>query len=214
METLEFPGGSDVGPEDIEKIKGFIQEHALTKDGRPLISDTKWEDEKNFSGNFHCETLMLSLQLLHKTLAARDEISSDKNSTSSYLQLPPRSIVDSFAKPAKVLPVSKRCCPACHALMEFVNENTKEQIIYPGYHENWFTAALPPWLPRDAGMAVIKAAEIKLAKRVLAYVKSNTPLSVSSTGTSHITTFRDIPLGLEIPKSGIEYDSDSSSDRE
>jgi hypothetical protein len=190
METLTFPSGSEIGPDNIAKIKAFIQEHELTKDGKPMISDTKWEDETNFDGNFHCETLMLSLQLLHKTQAERNEANSDEDNGNPYLRLPSKDIVDRFADPAKVLPVSKRCCPACHALMKYVNENTNKIILYPGHHENWFTAALPPWLPRRAGMAVIKAAETKLVERVQEYLKSGTPLSESSTGSSLITSYR------------------------
>ncbi|KAL5114958.1 hypothetical protein ACEQ8H_007130 [Pleosporales sp. CAS-2024a] len=190
MNTLKLPSGEEVGPEDIAALKAFIQEHELTKDGQPVISDAKWEDEKNFSGNFHCETLLLSLQLLHKTEKARDEVSCDENSEKPYLRLPSKDIVDTFAYPAKVLPVSKRCCPACNALMKYVIENTNENILYPGYHENWFTAALPPWLPRQAGMSVIKAAETKLVERIKECRRYSSPLSNSSTGTSPITSFR------------------------
>ncbi|CBX98859.1 predicted protein [Plenodomus lingam JN3] len=189
IETLKLPGGNEYGPDNIAKIKAFIQEHELTKEGKPLISDKKWEDEKSFDGNFHCETLMLSLQLLHTTQAARDEVGSDKNSEGPYLRLPSKEIIDSFANPAKVLPVSKRCCPACHALMKYINENANENILYPGHHENWFTAALPPWIPRKAGMAVIKAAESKLVERVNKYLISGSAASDSSTGTSPITSY-------------------------
>lgn len=63
--------------------------------------------------------------------------------------------------------------------MKYVNENADENILYPGHHENWFTAALPPWLPRKAGMAVIKAAKTKLVERVKEYLKSGTPLPVA-----------------------------------
>lgn len=194
IETLKFPWGNEIGPDNVAKIKAFIQEHEQTKDRTPVISNTKWEDENGFDGNFHCETLLLSLQLLHETQAARDKVSSDKNGENPYLQLPSKDIVDSFAKPAKVLPVSKRCCPACHALIEYVNENADEKILYPGHHEYWFTAALPPWLPRKAGMAVIKAAETKLMERVQEYLKSGTPVSDSSTGTSPITSYRSDDL--------------------
>ncbi|KAH8689756.1 hypothetical protein GQ44DRAFT_734347 [Phaeosphaeriaceae sp. PMI808] len=133
METLK------IGPDNVAKIKAFIQQHEQTKDGKPVISDTKWEDEKSFDGNFHCETLILSLQLLHKI-----QVSSNENSENPYLQLPSKDTVDRFADPAKVLPVSKRCCPACHALIKYVNKNADKSILYPRYHENWFTAVLPP----------------------------------------------------------------------
>ncbi|KAF2445877.1 hypothetical protein P171DRAFT_431266 [Karstenula rhodostoma CBS 690.94] len=212
METLKSPSGNEIGPDSVTKIKAFIQKHETTKDGKPVISDTKWEDEKSFDGNFHCETLMLSLQLLHKTQAARDEVSSDEKSENSYLLLPSKDIVDSFADPAKVLPVSKRCCPACHALMKYVNEDADEKILYPGHHENWFTAALPPWLPRKAGMAVIKAAETKLGERVKEYLKSGTPLSDSSTGTSPITSHREDDLE-DIDPDGIPTPADWSKDQ-
>ncbi|KAH8707579.1 hypothetical protein GQ44DRAFT_715636 [Phaeosphaeriaceae sp. PMI808] len=157
---------------------------------------------------------MLSLQLLHKTQAARDEVSSNENSENPYLQLPSKDIIDSFANPAKVLPVSKRCCPACHALIKYVNKNANanESILYPGHHENWFTAALPPWLPRKAGMAVIKAAETKLVERVKEYLKSGTPLSDSSTGTSPITSYRVDDLE-DIDPDGIPTLADWSKDQ-
>ncbi|KAH8691776.1 hypothetical protein GQ44DRAFT_719918 [Phaeosphaeriaceae sp. PMI808] len=139
----------------------------------------------------------------HKTQAARDEVSSNKDSENPYLRLPSKDTIDRFADPAKVLPVSKRCCPACHALIKYVNKNAEKSILYPGYHENWFTAALPPWLPRKAGMAVIKAAEKKLVERVK-NLNSGTPLSDSSTGTSPITSYRvddfeGIPRRIPIP---------------
>ncbi|KAH8723725.1 hypothetical protein GQ44DRAFT_709978, partial [Phaeosphaeriaceae sp. PMI808] len=145
-------------------------------------------------------TLILSLQLLHKTQAARDEVSSNENNENP------------FADPTKVLPVSKRCCPACHALIKYVNENANESILYPGHHENWFTAALPPWLPRKAGMAVIKAAETKLVERVKEYLKSGTPLSDSSTGTSPITSYRVDDLE-GIDPDGIPISADWSKDQ-
>jgi hypothetical protein len=172
METLKFPLGKKIGSDNVAKIKAFIQEHELTQDGKPVITNTKWEDEKSFDGNFHRETLMLSLQLLYMTQAARDEISSKEESENPYLRLPSKDIVDSFADPAKVLPVSKRCCPARHALMKYVNKSVDEKILYPRHDENCFTAALPPWLPRKAGIAVIKAAETKLVDKVQEYLKS------------------------------------------
>jgi hypothetical protein len=212
METLKFSSGDEIGPDNIAEIKAFIQKHERRKD-KPVISDTKWEDEKSFDGTFHCETLMLALQLLYKTQAARDEAGSDENSEHPYLQLPSKDIVDSFANPAKVLPVSKRCCPTCHALMNYVNENADEKILYPGHHENWFTAALPPWLPREAGMAVIKAAETKLVERIEEYLRSGTPSSDSSTGTSPITTYRVVSLeGIE--PDGIPEEPDWIKDLE
>lgn len=61
METLKFPSGNEIGPNNVLKIKAFIQEHEQIRDGKPVISNTKWEDEKSFDGNFHCATLMLSL---------------------------------------------------------------------------------------------------------------------------------------------------------
>lgn len=213
METLRFPSGDEMGPETVAKIKAFIQEHEQTKDGKPMISDTKWEDEKNFDGNFHCETLMLSLQLLHKTHAARDEVSSDESIENPYLRLPSKDIIDRFADPAKVLLVSKRCCPACHALMKYVNENAAERILFPGYHEYWFTAALPPWLPRKAGMAVIKAAETKLVERVEEYLTSVPPLSDSSTGTSLITSYRVDSLNRPGPN-GVSRPADWLKDQD
>ncbi|KAH6639237.1 hypothetical protein C7974DRAFT_388075 [Boeremia exigua] len=57
-------------------------------------------------------------ELLHKTQAACDEVSLDQNSENPYLRLPSKDIIDRFAEPAKVLPVSKRYCPACYALMQ------------------------------------------------------------------------------------------------
>ncbi|KAJ4325162.1 hypothetical protein N0V94_000876 [Neodidymelliopsis sp. IMI 364377] len=212
METLKFPSGGEIGPDNVAEIKAFIQKHELTKDGKPVISDTRWEDEESFDGNFHCETLMLSLQLLHKTQAAHDEISSDENRENPYLRLPPKDIVDSFADPAKVLAVSKRCCPACHALMKFVNENADRKILYPGHHENWLTAALPLWLPRKAGMAVIKAAETKLVERVQEFLKFGTPLSDSSTGTSPITSYR-VDDFEDMNPDGIPTPADWSKDQ-
>ncbi|KAF2788275.1 hypothetical protein K505DRAFT_379010 [Melanomma pulvis-pyrius CBS 109.77] len=211
METLKFPSGNEIGPDNIAKIKAFILEHEKTKDGKSVISDTKWEDEKSFDGNFHCETLLLSLQLLHKIQTARDEVSPDENSENSYLRLPPKDIVDRFDDSAKVLPVSKRCCPACHALMKFVNKKTDKKILFPGHHENWFTAALPPWIPRKAGKAVIKAAEKKLVERIEEYLKSGTPPSDSSTGTSPIMSYG--VGGLVNVGSGIRTPADRAKDR-
>ncbi|KAH8725886.1 hypothetical protein GQ44DRAFT_706673 [Phaeosphaeriaceae sp. PMI808] len=211
IETLKFPSGNEIGLDNVAKIKSFIQEHEQIKDRKPVISDTKWEDEKSFDGNFHCETLILSLQLLYKAQAAHDEVSSNENSENPYLRLPSKDIVDRFADPTKVLPVSKRCCPACHALIKYVNKNAEKSILYPGHHENWFTAALPPWLPRKAGMAVIKAAERKLVERVK-NLNSGTPLSDSSTGTSPITSYRvDDFDGMD--RDGIPIPADWSKDQ-
>ncbi|EFQ92938.1 hypothetical protein PTT_09860 [Pyrenophora teres f. teres 0-1] len=183
MESLRFPSGKEIGPNNVAKFKSFVQRHELTKDGKAIIFNTKWEDDRSFHGNFHCETLMLSLQLLHQTQAARDEVSSDDNNEYQYLQLPSKDVIDKFANPTKVLPVPKRCCPKC------VNENTDENILYPGHYEDWFTAALPPWLPRKADIAVIKAAETKLVNGNQNNLKFGKLLMHSSAGISPITSY-------------------------
>jgi len=62
-------------------------------------------------------------------------------------------------------PVSKRCCPACHALVRYLVTYHKCNLMYAGNHAVWFAAALPPWIPKPAGLYVLAEARMALSHR-------------------------------------------------
>lgn len=59
-----------------------------------------------------------------------------------------------------VLSVKKRCCPACHALVQYLIKigRYKPNMLYVGAHSDWSQVCLPSFIPKAAGEAVIAAA--------------------------------------------------------
>lgn len=169
-------------------IKGYLDNFTLLS-GEKLTTDecqkirtwllrngggysAKFENEEaeatNFTGTYHCETVLLSLALLAKKRA--DILDVDINSASAplskaHLQLPGKTTTDALKGKMSALPVSQKCCPACHALVEYFIENVNPALVYPGKHEVWSAAALPPWIPREAGQVVLRAARKALRCR-------------------------------------------------
>lgn len=195
LRTLKLADGSCMDELADEKIKYFVR----SGQGQLAFPESKWKDGEGFDGNFHCETLSLSLHLLaiqHKS-AMRKEDSQDAakaktkdnppntthESTRSanpnpHPHLPPSDITNHFTAPSSALPVSNPCCPACHALTQYVLKNTPT----PMYQETWVPATLPPWIPRLAGEAIIDATEKKLRERLRVYLAR--PSQHSNGGTS------------------------------
>lgn len=121
-------------------IKGYLDNFTLLS-GEKLTTDecqkirtwllrngggysAKFENEEaeatNFTGTYHCETVLLSLALLAKKRA--DILDVDINSASAplskaHLQLPGKTTTDALKGKMSALPVSQKCCPACHALV-------------------------------------------------------------------------------------------------
>jgi hypothetical protein len=73
--------------------------------------------------------------LISYDLLAQDrEKFVDSQASPEFLTLPSKDITDRFASELKVLPVSTRCCPACHELVQYTIERQNKGILYPGIH--------------------------------------------------------------------------------
>lgn len=141
-----------------------------------------------FSETYHCETLLLSLYAFQAAIrsafgntktsdtafsVAPDVISTFKVSSQTFcndLLVHPKADLISQEMNESLLMVSKRCCPACHKLVELVRAelryNGKDDLLYPGSHVVWSAVALPPWLPKQYGEQIVKHAEDVLIRRI------------------------------------------------
>lgn len=122
-----------------------------------------------FSGTYHCETVLVFLFLIGRErdeLVERQAQPGNVEDEENHLRLPHAEITKAFQEPFKVLPVSKRCCPACHALINHIILGRRMiNLLYPGNHAVWSAAAFPPWISREAGMAVLEAAKAVVRDR-------------------------------------------------
>jgi hypothetical protein len=168
LSTTEYSPGVQYDEDDIKRLQEWVKHNELLDDGKPAVAERTWTSTDTFDGNFHCETVLLSLHLLARQ---RDQVvdQQPKTSKQAYLELPDRAITDRFESLIKYLPTSKPSCPACHALVEYYMRKFNSGLMYEGHHENWFACALPPWLPREAGEAVMAAAENKLKQRMYTF---------------------------------------------
>lgn len=169
LQKTKYDGDQTLTKEQITELKSWVHDNVVREDGAPAVAAKTWDDIYKFAGNFHCETLLLSLHLLGQNQAEIIE-QNPKGSHPAYLQLPPKSLLDKFSAPLKYLPTSKRRCPACHALVEYYRRNANDKLMYEGHHQNWFSVTLPPWITKAAGRAVIEEAEQRLRNRLQQFV--------------------------------------------
>ncbi|KAI4957212.1 hypothetical protein J4E86_005685 [Alternaria arbusti] len=130
--------------------------------------ETPTLETKNFSGTYHCEAMLICLYLLCRKrdyFVDKDANADLPENLHHYLRLPPKSITDTMRKAMDVLPVSKRCCPACHALVRYLVTYHKCNLMYAGNHGVWFATALPPWIPKPAGLHILAEARKALSYR-------------------------------------------------
>ncbi|KAF2799895.1 hypothetical protein K505DRAFT_320840 [Melanomma pulvis-pyrius CBS 109.77] len=189
---FEVRSGERLTTRQIALVTDWIRYHNFGKVKAGTLRKTS-----SFSGTFHCETIIISLHLLAKNREDLVQNSADTTSAAGP-ELPSKPVTDRFLPAIEILPVSKRCCPACDALVAYLEFNQEELIRYPGSHSTWTAAALPPWIPKQAGLDVIEAANSKFRQRVRKIIetqqrreaamaegklrKSSSP--ASSTGTS------------------------------
>jgi len=160
-----LPSGEKLTADECQKIRTWLLRNS---NGYSAKFENEEAEATNFTGTYHCETILLSLALLAKKRA--DILDVDINSASAplskaHLQLPSKTTTDALKGKLSALPVSQKCCPACHALVEYFIENVNPALVYPGKHEVWSAAALPPWIPRETGQVVLRAARKALQCR-------------------------------------------------
>jgi hypothetical protein len=180
--------------EEVEPLKAWLKQHAT----KPNSEGDTWAEDTNFKGNFHCKMLLISHHLLaqNRERFVESQTSQPKDQP-EFLILPSKDITDQFSSKLKALPASKRCCPACYELMQYMIRQQGNDLLYPGWHSTWSAVTLPPWIPRAAGLHVIAAAEVKLNERVTRILdRVERDRSDSSLGTNAGSTpLRDISLG-------------------
>jgi hypothetical protein len=200
LRETKYDGDEVLNEAQIQDLKEWVKHNAMREDGVSAVAAKSWEDTYNFGANFHCETILLWLHLL-----ARDQEKiveqNPKRPHPAFLQLPPQSLLDKFSATLKYLPTSKCCCPACHALVKYYKRVASVDLVYEGCYENWVSVTLPPWIPKDAGQAVIKEAEKKLRYRLRQFVNrdstSEQPLSSGSSPVKKLVpdTLQGLTLG-------------------
>jgi hypothetical protein len=192
--SLKKYNGRKLSTEEVESLKAWLKQHAT----KPNSDGDTWAEDTNFKGNFHCEMLLISHHLLAQTRERFVESQTPQpKDRPEFLILPSKDITDRLSSKLKALPVSKRCCPACYELMQYMIRQQGNDILYPGWHSTWSAVTLPPWIPQEAALEVIAAAEVKLNERVRRILdRVERDKSDSSLGTNAGSTpMKDISLG-------------------
>jgi hypothetical protein len=160
LDDFTMETGKKITQEEGQRIRTW-----LLKDGYGYSTEAEHEQAAptNFIGTYHCETILMSLYLLGRK---REEIVNESpNMNAVHLRLPSKATTDALLGAMEVLPVSKRYCPACQALVVYFKKHHKAHLISPGNHSVWTAAALPPWIPREPGLEVIEFARKALQER-------------------------------------------------
>ena len=157
---------------------------------------------ESFSGTYHCETALMSLELLarHRKLHAGADESI--NPTANRVALPHRRITDKLTS-ISMLPVSKLCCPACSCLLEYLRLQSRT-ILHPGGHANWSACALPPWLPKDAGQHVLDKASSVLRDRIWDIMVEEAKYFEQETGYPSPPHYESVTVEQDSSDSGSE----------
>lgn len=83
-----------------------------------------------------------------------------------HLRLPPREISDHFSKTVNYLPVTKRCCPACHDYIKHMSRKQGREVFFPGDHPAWSETTIPPWMLKNAADSIMGEAQFELERRI------------------------------------------------
>ncbi|KAF3053703.1 hypothetical protein E8E11_011508 [Didymella keratinophila] len=165
IDKFVMDDGKTLTEAQVSKIVEWTKAHGRGLSDRHMNPDSEL---KMFSGTYHCEIIMLVLYLPERYW---DEIVDPEpnvdleDESKLHLKLPSRRITSTFKDALDVLQVSKRCCPACKALVSHVIARYKANMIYPGNHTQWYPVALPSFTEVGAGRAVISAAKSALQGR-------------------------------------------------
>ncbi|XPS90586.1 hypothetical protein M3J09_000025 [Ascochyta lentis] len=189
--------------------RGFNKNRHLTKSAERSMS----------TGTYHCETLLICLFLLgqmREELVDPDAPVADLESESFHLKLPSKELTDKMKDALDVLSVTKRCCPACHALVQYIVDimEYKPDMLYAGNHTEWSQGRLPPFIPKEAGETVIEAAKKALEPRLKKMIKimkkehrRTTVKSYRSTATTVVDSSTYSPVNSFVEPEGM-VDSD------
>jgi hypothetical protein len=194
FKSLKKYNGRKLSTEEVGSLKSWLKKHAT----KPNSEGDTWVEDTNFKGNFHCEMLLISHHLLAQNRERFVESQAPQpQDRPEFLILPSKDITDRLSYKLKALPVSKRCCPACYELIQYMIQQQGNDILYPGWHSTWSAVTLPPWISRAAGLHVIAAAEIKLNERVTRILdRVERDKSDSSLGTNAgSTSTKEVSLG-------------------
>lgn len=167
-----------------QEERGKKRKHLLKQQQKPKPG--KYERDGGFSGNSHAGSLLLTDHLIKR--AGNKIISTDESEKLDHLLLPPKEVTDRMEEILQILPVSKRCCPACFELVKYVQDEQEKEILYPGNHTTWTATTFPSNIPRPAGLRVLNFAETTLRRRltkIIERVESNPAgADISSGGTN------------------------------
>lgn len=132
----------------VSKIVEWTETHGRDLSDRHM---RPYIDMKLFSGTYHCETITLALFPLEMcwdeivnqefNLHLEDPASVVRDRSKFHLRLPPKRVTSASMAALDGLQVSKRCCPACKALVLHFFDNYKADMTYPGNHIQLNSAA-------------------------------------------------------------------------
>lgn len=162
------PKSDEISKKQLDKHEGTTEEDRLKS-----LATNKMEAffaSEYFTGTWHCETILLALQLLSNaspsTYVAETSAEVDLSGTSQRtLLLPNSAAIEALKDMRNHVVVSKRCCPACTSLVKAVRVQEKA-ILYSGGHPVWSAVALPPWLLRSEAKKVFDNAKKTLEARL------------------------------------------------
>jgi hypothetical protein len=125
FDNFEISPGQTLTTDQATSIKNH-----LLKSGRGFHAQFKYTSAEptGFNGTYHCETLLMCLYLvgrLRKDLVDENVDANSPEYRQYYLRLLPKSITEALQNALDVLPVSKRCCPGCHALVTYLRKKYK-----------------------------------------------------------------------------------------
>ncbi|KAF1927034.1 uncharacterized protein M421DRAFT_93600 [Didymella exigua CBS 183.55] len=142
--------GRPLTDEKFQKIERWLDEKGYGFAKQKLYTTTS--ENRSFTRTYHCETISMRLFLLATNRAKFVEKTvkaNDGDYKNSQRILPPKEVTDALLNTMNILPVSKRCCPTCDALVEFIRAGIKLDILYLGNYTIWSAIALPPWIPKE-----------------------------------------------------------------
>ncbi|TDZ33131.1 hypothetical protein C8035_v006213 [Colletotrichum spinosum] len=149
--------------------------------GRPK----RWPPSPQYKGTLHAETLIMSL--CHLAQIPRADV-VDRVTPSSRgkngLELPPAQVLEQFKNLSSILPVSKRCCPSCHCMVESTEHVCSMVLLYPGHHTDNSSTTLPPWLPLKVFNRLYEAATREVQARFDTWLEQNEPARSGESGAS------------------------------
>ncbi|KAK4935303.1 hypothetical protein LTR10_023619 [Elasticomyces elasticus] len=210
-ETLRDTLDREEQQPELDALLDWLKRHKGRNRGDINVAD--WS-KPFFTGTMHCEVIVLTLHaltmpgVLMKTAPSPEDISKYLASHDVHVHA---DVLRKLRNIGEVLAVSKRCCPACKAVVNAVQDQDKRKLYYPGWHTTWFPTTLPPWTPRQIGLELIRELRNKVRDRASMAKKLAEDLKKVREHTPSDSSQRDLETDEFDLAAGLE-DSEATAD--